>query len=72
MTNQPRCIDLFKQDMDTIAIAEHLGGMANGWTEARVYNTLAKERAKEELDKLQRPLIRYAGHDRHTKAWGGR
>jgi hypothetical protein len=30
--------------MDTAQIAEHLGGASKGWTEARVYNEMRKER----------------------------
>jgi hypothetical protein len=44
MTNTTRCIDLFHHGLDTIAIAEHLGGASKGWTEARVYNEMRKER----------------------------
>jgi hypothetical protein len=44
MSNQPRCIDLFREGLDTAQIAEHLGGASKGWTEARVYNEMRKER----------------------------
>ena len=67
-----RCIDLFRQGMDTAQISEHLGGLATGWTEALVYNQIADEKKEERAIAASRPLIRYAGHDRHTKAWGGR
>ncbi|MBX5089373.1 hypothetical protein [Rhizobium lentis] len=39
-----KLLDLFHQGMDTITIAEHLGGVSKGWTESRVYNAMRMER----------------------------
>lgn len=69
-----KLLDLFRQphNMNTAQIAEHLGGLAQGWTEALVYNQISDEKKEERAIAASRPLIRYAGHERHTKAWGGR
>ncbi len=72
MTNTTRCIDLFRSGLDTAQIAEHLGGRVAGWTESEVYNQISDEKKEERALAASRPLVRYAGHDRHTKAWGGR
>jgi hypothetical protein len=37
-------LDLFREGLDTVEIAEHLGGVAKGFTESRVYNEMRKER----------------------------
>jgi hypothetical protein len=58
--------------MDMAQIAGHLGGLAEGWSEALVYNQIADEKKEERALSASRPLVRYAGHDRLTKAWGGR
>lgn len=65
-------LELFRSGKDTIQIAEHLGGLANGWTEARVYNAIAKEKADELKRKASMPLVRYAGYERSSQPWGGR
>lgn len=65
-------LELFRSGMDTIQIAEHLGGRANGWTEARAYNQIAKEKADELKRKASMPLVRYAGYERSSQPWGGR
>lgn len=67
-----KLLDLFHQGMDTLDIAEHLGGVSNGWTEARVYNALAKEKEAELKRKAALPKIRYAGYERNSVPWGGR
>lgn len=68
-----KLLDLMRnENMDTLEIAKHLGGRAAGWTEALVYNQIADEKKEERAIAASRPLIRYAGHERHTKAWGGR
>jgi hypothetical protein len=67
-----RCIDLFREGLYTAQIAEHLGGRVAGWSEAFVYNQISDEKKEERAIAAARPLVRYAGHDRHTKAWSGR
>jgi len=67
-----KLLELFRQGLDTTDISEHLGGRANGWTEARVYNELAKEKEEQIAIARARPLIRYAGYDRNTQPWSGR
>lgn len=68
-----KLLDLMRnENMDTLEIAKHLGGLDAGWTEALVYNQIADEKKEELAIASSRPLIRYAGHERHTKAWGGR
>lgn len=72
-----KLLDLFREphNMDTAQIAAHLGGAVAGWTEARVYNEIAKEKATETAQgpSYAKPkLIRYAGFDRSSMALGGR
>ena len=65
-------LELFREGFDTLQISEHLGGLANGWTEARVYNAIAKEKADELKRKASMTLVRYAGYERSAMPWGGR
>jgi hypothetical protein len=65
-------LELFRTGKDTLQIAEHLGGLAKGWTEAKVYNAIAKEKADELKRKASMPLVRYAGYERSSQPWGGR
>lgn len=73
-----KLLELFRSGMDTLAVAEHLGGIASGWTEASVYNRLAKERNEETVQNdYCAPVgitfpIRYVGFDRTQRPWGGR
>ena len=57
-------LELFREGLDTLQIAEHLGGLAKGWTEARVYNAMRKERNVPKT--LQ--VVKYAGHDPSERA----
>ena len=67
-----RCIDLFREGMDTLQIAEHLGGVSKGWTESRVYNAMAKEKEIDLKRRAALPKVRYAGYERGAVPWGGR
>lgn len=68
-------LSLFRQGLDTLQICERLGGLANGWTEARVYNAISREKAEETALKSttwrRSQLVRYAGYDRTTMPWSG-
>ncbi|QIG75053.1 hypothetical protein EVC14_055 [Rhizobium phage RHph_I3_18] len=67
-----KLIDLLKSGLDTVEIAEHLGGLANGWSESKVYNAMAREKAAELKRRAALPKIRYAGYERGSVTWGGR
>ncbi len=59
-----KLIDLLKSGLDTVEIAEALGGVAKGWSEARVYNEIRKER---NVPKTLH-VVKYAGHDPSERA----
>lgn len=64
--------DLLKSGLDTVEIAEALGGLANGWTESKVYNAMAREKEAELKRRAALPKIRYAGYERGSPQWSGR
>ena len=76
-----KLIDLMKSGLDTVQIAEHLGGVSKGWSEARVYNEMRKERKIPKVPEHSgdpityhppKGAIKFAGHDASERAWGGR
>jgi hypothetical protein len=57
-------LELFREGLDTIQIAEHLGGVSKGWSEARVYNAMRKERNVPKVLEI----VKFAGHDPSERA----
>jgi hypothetical protein len=77
MTNDP--LTLFRDGLDTTDICERLGGIKKGWTEAKVYNAIARAKADGREQNTTTapvayapPLVKYAGYDPNTVPWAGR